>query len=191
MWRLEFQLRREALRSLRIGARRGDASSGVAARRVDTWADALAEVRTVWRHLTTRWLSVRGQRTKNLRQVFAPEWQVLIDAGFADGTWPGSDDNLYRVAREDASSTTTAQLAGYLAAGLAEYQYLVDGDATLDDALPLLVQRARRHAAGRGKPVEVRARQRMREWSRTEHVVARRASRATPVATARDGSDAS
>jgi hypothetical protein len=173
VWRLEFQLRREALRSMRAA---GD-------RRVDTWLDVFDLAPTMWRHLATRWLALREPRTRNTRQLPTPEWAALADGGFSDGTWPGSDENLYRVAREDKAANTTAQLAGYIAAGLAEVLYLQDPDASLDEAIPQLVRRARKYASARGRPVEARARQRVREWTSAENSMrARRRAASVPSA---------
>jgi hypothetical protein len=117
VWRLEFQVKREALRAMRA---RGDGDAPVA---IDTWPDALAHARGLWRLLSSRWLALRLPRTGKTRQRVAPEWQTLHARGFACGTWAGTDADLYREARQAGAERTTAQLAGYLARGFAEHRF--------------------------------------------------------------------
>jgi hypothetical protein len=170
VWRLEFQVRREALRALRARTPTSDArdASAVAAAPhvVDTWQELLALAPALWRHLATRWLALRLPRTKATRQRLVPEWAALAHFGFAAGTWSGADADLYREAREVAATNTTAQLAGYLAAGLAAHRYLVDPAASLGDALPVLVERAQRHVLRRGTTLDARAQERVDAWER-------------------------
>jgi hypothetical protein len=163
VWRLEFQVRREALRELRVRASDAD---GETARAVDAWPELFDLAPSIWRHLATRWLAMRLPRTKATRQRLAPEWSELAYRGFASGAWSGADADLYREAREIAATNTTAQLAGYLASGLAAHRYLFDASATLDDALPILVRRAQRHALRRGTTVDARAQERLEAWER-------------------------
>lgn len=160
VWRLEFQLRREALRSIRV--RSGDKASAHVT--IDTWPDILRHACALWRHLASRWLAFRLPRTKHTRQRLAPEWSALVEGGFAGGPWGGADADLYRAAREEAGANTTAQLAGYLVAGLADHRFRLAADASLADAVPLLLARAERHAHRRGTTLEARAQAKVERW---------------------------
>jgi len=156
VWRLEFQVKREALRAIK--------AKGTEPMAIDTWQDALGHAGGLWRLLSSRWLALRLPRTKRTRQLLAPEWAALHAQGFADGPWSGTDSDLYREARQAGSERTTAQLAGYLARGFAEHQFHDDIGARLEEALPLIIGRARQHAERTGRTVEMRAAQRVVEW---------------------------
>lgn len=158
VWRLEYQLRREALRSMRVRTEEGEAV------KVDTWQDVLAFAPLLWRHLTGRWLALRLPRTRSTRQRLAPEWEQLRAAGFTGGPWTGSGADLYRLKMEAGSESTKAQLAGYLARAYAEHRFHTDIGATFDGALPVVVESARRHAERSGRTVEQRAGERVRQW---------------------------
>lgn len=151
-------MKREALRAMRAKAGEGEPVG------VDTWPDAMAHARAIWRLLSSRWLALRLPRTRTTRQRLVPEWETLNALGFADGTWAGTDADLYREARQAGSERTTAQLAGYLARGFAEHRFHDDIGADLDDALPIIIGRARLHAERTGRTVETRATQRVVEW---------------------------
>ncbi len=113
---------------------------------IDTWQDALAHAGALWRLMSSRWLALRLPRTRTTRQRLAPQWETLHACGFACGTWTGTDADLYREARQAGSERTTAQLAGYLARGFAEHRFHDDIAADLDEALPIIIGRARQHA---------------------------------------------
>jgi hypothetical protein len=166
VWRLEFQVKREALRAMKVKAPDGDPVA------IDTWADALAHARALWRLLSSRWLALRLPRTRKTRQRLAPQWDTLHACGFASGTWTGTDADLYREARQAGSERTTAQLAGYLARGFAEHRFHEDIGADLDDALPTIIGRARRHAERTGRTVETRASERVVEWVQAAESIA-------------------
>jgi hypothetical protein len=166
VWRLEFQVKREALRAMRAKPVDGDAVA------IDTWPDALAHARALWRFLSSRWLALRLPRTGKTRQRVAPHWETLHACGFACGTWTGTDADLYREARQAGSERTTAQLAGYLARGFAEHRFHDDIGADLDGALPIIIGRARRHAERTGRTVETRASERVVEWVRATESIA-------------------
>jgi hypothetical protein len=166
VWRLEFQVKREALRAMKVKATDGDPVA------IDTWEDALARVGALWRLMSSRWLALRLPRTRTTRQRLAPEWETLHACGFACGTWAGTDADLYREARQAGSERTTAQLAGYLARGFAEHRFHEDIGADFDDALPLIVGRARQHAERTGRTVETRATEHVVEWVQAAESIA-------------------
>jgi hypothetical protein len=158
VWRLEFQVKREALRAMR--ARAGEREPVA----IDTWQEALTNARGLWRLMSSRWLALRLPRTTKTRQRLAPEWEALHALGFADGPWAGTDADLYRQARQAGAERTTAQLAGYIARGFAEHRFHEDIGAKLEEALPAIISRARAHADRTGRSIEVRAGQRVVEW---------------------------
>jgi hypothetical protein len=166
VWRLEFQVKREALRAMKAKAGDGDPVA------IDTWPDALAHARALWRLLSSRWLALRLPRTRTTRQRLAPQWEALHACGFACGTWAGTDADLYREARQAGSERTTAQLAGYLARGFAEHRFHNDIGADFDESLPLIVGRARQHAERTGRTVETRATERVVEWVQAAESIA-------------------
>jgi hypothetical protein len=184
VWRLEFQVKREALRAMKAT---GDTGEPVA---LDTWPEVLAYSRALWRFLSSRWLALRLPRTKTTRQRLAPEWEALHACGFACGTWTGSDADLYREARQAGSERTTAQLAGYLARGFAEHRFHDDIGADLERALPIVIDRARAHAKRTGRSVESRATQRVIEWVQAaESIALGTESEVPPEADSSDGTD--
>lgn len=158
VWRLEFQLRRPAVVGIELGR---DAAC------LDTWEDVLGNAQGIWRYLSRRWLALK-HRTKASRQNFHPAWDVLSKTGFSAGPWAGTDADLYRTHRADSATRVTGQIAGYLARGLAEYAFHESADGivqpTLDDALPAIVERARRHAEKRGHTIDERAQERVAAW---------------------------
>lgn len=166
VWRLEFQVKREALRAMKA---RTDAPEPVA---IDTWPDALSHARGLWRLMATRWLAMRLPRTRETRQRLTPEWEALLGQGFADGPWAGSESDLYREARLSGAEQTTAQLAGYLARGYAEHRFLGENGDDFDAALPAIIGRARQHAERTGRTVEARARERLVDWVQTAESIA-------------------
>lgn len=180
VWRLEFQLRREALRALRV---RGDDASDAAA--VDTWQDLLTLARPLWRYLASRWLALRQPRTKHTRQLLAPEWQALADDGFGDGVWSGSDADLYRLKREATDSNTTAQLAGYIVAGLAHHRFRLAPAASLADTLPIMLARAEALAKRRGTTLDARAQAKVERWEAETESMAHGRGRAPSPSTER------
>lgn len=161
VWRLEFQVKREALRAMKARAAAGEPVA------IDTWPDALAHGRALWRHMASRWLSLRLPRTKETRKRLAPEWETLHAQGFAGGPWAGTDADLYREARQAGSQRTTAQLAGYLARGFAEHRFLDDIGADLEGGLEAVVGKAMLHAERTGRTVEARASQHVAGWVQT------------------------
>jgi hypothetical protein len=183
VWRLEFQVKREALRAMKATDGTGEPVA------LGTWPDVLEHSRALWRFLSSRWLALRLPRTKSTRQRLAPEWEALHACGFACGTWAGTDADLYREARQAGSERTTAQLAGYLARGFAEHQFHDDIEATLDRALPVIIGRARLHAERTGRTVESRAAQRVVGWVQEAESIALGTESDPPDEDDTDGTD--
>lgn len=167
VWRLESQLRRPAIVGMELG---GEQHSPL-----DTWQDVLGSAGAIWRYLSRNWLALKT-RSKRSRQNFHPAWDALATAGFSSGAWEGTDADLYRAHRKDSAERATGQIAGYLARGLAEYAFHESADGivhpTLDDALPEIVRRARRHAEKRGHTIEERAQERVATWRSVEESMA-------------------
>jgi hypothetical protein len=74
VWRIEFQLRREALTS------RARSSDGA---RLDTWEQVRSAIGTLWQGLTSSWISLRLPRTGKTRRRYARAWRPIIDEPFA------------------------------------------------------------------------------------------------------------
>jgi len=109
VWRLEFQLRREALRSFRL-SREGYTED------LSTWERLKPRLGALWRYLTHSWLR-HGGRTSATRQVLSAAW-----ASLADG-WVGAAapvEGLHRAALEGAAQPVTAAVAGYLTTAAAQ-----------------------------------------------------------------------
>jgi hypothetical protein len=166
VWRLEFQLRREAIVGIQLEDGHGP---------LDTWEDVLGHAGGVWRYLTRKWLALK-HRTKSSRQNLHPAWEALAAGGFSTGPWEGTDADLYRVHREDSAKRATGQLAGYLARGVAEVAFHNSAEGivnpSLDEALPELIRRVRRHTERQGTSIEERARARVATWHATAESLA-------------------
>lgn len=150
VWRLEFQLRREALRSIRLKNTE---------RRLRTLDDVLEHSGALLRYLLSRWLCIRGQRTKSTRQVLTQQWTTLTEEAVSAGPWNGCGEDLYRVARELTRILCTGQLAGHVR----RYMALKSADGhrllTLDAALPTLRDDLRSYAERTGRSIEAGAAQ--------------------------------
>jgi hypothetical protein len=155
VWRLEFQLRRPALRSF---------ARSLGGAPLDTWEDVAPAIAPLWRDLSTRWLSLRAPRTGRTRQRVLPEWQALVDGGFRDGLWAGSATELYRVAREERARLTGAQLAAYLARGVAENRFLTGDDGALDATIGRVVGAARERLSRAGETLDERVQAYVDTW---------------------------
>ncbi len=149
VWRLEFQLRREALRDF-------EDSNQVNCSR---WADCLPRIGTLWRYLSGRWLTFREARTAQTRQTLTPEWAALVSQPqfIADQRATG----LYRTGlKRKHGDRTMPALCGYLARGIAESAF-IDGRMALqnhpEDELIFLVREALEFSRSRGLDIGQRA----------------------------------
>lgn len=121
VWRLEFQLRREALRDFE-DAQHVDCSR---------WQDCMPRLGNLWRYLAGRWLTFREKRTAQTRQVLTPEWAALVSQPVFIGD--NREGALFRTGLKHKHATTTMPaLCGYLARGMAESAFL-DGRMRLED----------------------------------------------------------
>lgn len=159
VWRLEYQLRRPALRSF---------ACGVGAGPLDTWEDVRGAVAPLWRYLAGRWLALRAARTSRTRQVLTPTWQALHDGAFADGTWGGTSDPLYRIGHEAHVSFTDAQVGGWVSRRVAEHRFLTGDDSDFDTCAARVVDIAAARAARKGRPLSERSDVLLNEWRATE-----------------------
>lgn len=104
VWRLEYQLRREGLRSMRLEHAEGDFAPG-------SWEALKQNVASLWKYLAREWL-YHGSRTAELRGALSPHWKVLAEL---EG-WGDECDvlDLHRQAAEGQGTRLVAGLAGYL-----------------------------------------------------------------------------
>lgn len=171
VWRLEFQMRRPALRKLRLKS----SDEIIQGRRpLENWLDVLDLGQGLWRFLAGRWLTVRERRTRETRQILTPAWTTLRDDGFASGLWEGTDADLYRAEQKAGAKFTDAALAGYLARGLAELNFIGRLPLTLDAAVPVMLARAQHNMSRKGTTLEARAEARVTAWEQQRTSMAAR-----------------
>jgi hypothetical protein len=108
VWRLEFQLRREALRELLID----DAGGWVD---LSAWRTCAQHLGDVWRFLALKWLR-HGWRSADSREVLSEPWKVLRRARFTDA----APVQLERVIPECGVEPVLAALAGYATTAVAQ-----------------------------------------------------------------------
>lgn len=74
VWRLEFRIRREGLTEF---MKEGGIDN------FDTWPEVREHLEGLWKYLTTKWLVMRGKRSKTdrLANPVLPFWQQFVDAG--------------------------------------------------------------------------------------------------------------
>lgn len=114
VWRLEFQLRREALNEHAAM----DKSTGELEHVFAQWETARDNLTALWRRIAEEWISWRLPRTNTQRVRIHPTWQRLIDgATFRDDAW---DAEVYRHKRETDFDGTMMQLGGWLSRALYE-----------------------------------------------------------------------
>lgn len=159
VWRLEFQLRREALVDFHEVAALGDLSrSGMGA-----WEECREALPGLWSYLTARWMR-HGQRTKDDRQAVSDAWAGLQ-------RWPERTvealPELHRVHLREAAASALPQLGGYLASAAAQLVELEpDGTRASTAARPfgeLVVQAlaaAHAYAEAKERPIETKFQER-------------------------------
>jgi hypothetical protein len=104
VWRLEFQLRREPLRTADVML--GDNGDTV---ELKAWADVKRGLNELWGYLTGKWLTVRLPRTGNERVRLHPAWKSIKAAQFVDA--PRGE--LYRHQAKLQLERCTGAFAGY------------------------------------------------------------------------------
>lgn len=115
VWRLEFQLRREAVKSAHI-AQYDDGEHQVA-KEIASWDGCRRGLGNIWRSLSRSWLSLRLPRSASERVRLRPHWVVLNEAPDFPSI-PNAE--LYRRALDVDSINTAAALAGYLKRAIVE-----------------------------------------------------------------------
>lgn len=173
VWRLEFQLLREGLRTLEADTEWGWIDLG-------EWKHLRGRVEAAWRYCTGRWLW-HGTRTKDERRHFSKAWRALheqeIDPGLStpEPTWRTS---LERVTLKGAVLPVHAGLAGYLTSAVAHELEVADDVIHWGEAASRAVQSAVKDATMRGVGLMERA------WEKRERIADRRAhlaQRANPA----------
>jgi hypothetical protein len=109
--RLEFQLRRQALREYRVS----DEGSKTD---ISTWSTLRDVLPELWRTLTTRWLR-HGSRWASKRDVLSSQWAQLSKA-FELEARSEARPRLHREAIESSLQTVVPALAGYLTSAAAQ-----------------------------------------------------------------------
>lgn len=110
VWRMEFQLRREALKQFFFDV------EGGRVRDLTAWDDCREHLDDVWQKLTSEWLR-HGWRTAENRQAKSAPWKVLSKHRFAE---LGAVTQLERVIPEVAVEPTLGSVAGYLTTAAAQ-----------------------------------------------------------------------
>lgn len=156
--RLEFQLKREALREF--------LDTGTGEVPFDVWDSAQLHCGNGWKALTggeRPWLSMRMHRTSDNRHLMDPRWVVLQKQPVVPGAGlvvpTTSEVDLLRVRRMGELDRTLGQLAGYLARGLAEREALGMTLPNWKAEVRALVNEAFKHSANNGRPILRRAAQ--------------------------------
>lgn len=161
VWRLEFQLRRNALREFCFGdtySERADLGS---------WEKLRARLTDVWSYLTRRWLRYDEGRTAKERQRLTPEWADLAEARFHSA----AVEALHRRKLENQGNPILAALAGYLASGVAQRWALGD-DREVGELVKQLVDDAAEYTGNNGRTIEGVAEERAAGFASTARVLA-------------------
>jgi hypothetical protein len=144
VWRLEYQVKREALRELCAGNEQ-----------LKSWSRLTEHLGSLWQQLAGNWLVMRGQRTTKVRRTVDPLWAQLVKTP----VWKNctTDVDVARVKAEAEFNRTLDQLSAYLARGAAE-RWALDGKTklwrvTMDELLTEAENRARK----KSKPLLGRA----------------------------------
>jgi hypothetical protein len=122
VWRLEFQVRREALRQFTIDV------GGGRWRDLSAWSDCREHLDHLWQTLSAKWLR-HGYRTKDDRQAMSRPWRALHFARISEG---GAVTQLARHIPEVAVQPTLGSVAGYLTTAAAQ---LLEAEAAQLEAL--------------------------------------------------------
>ena len=165
VWRIEFQLRRAALRTIRLGKKPDG-------KRLDTWTDVRDGLAALWQYLSRYWLSFREPRKAKTRQCFTPAWETLVTEPFTK-TWSGTETNLYRRFREDSAQRDSSAFGGYLARLVAEHDYLTGKNENVMDAAPYVVMTAMRQADRAGRSLDTKKDEKLARWRESERATSK------------------
>jgi hypothetical protein len=122
VWRVEFQLRREALKEFGI----------------ETFDDLLTASQALWNYCTSKWLSVRAAGNKNARRGLVGFWGKVQAANLKLG-----DDSSNLVRRERMRSGMTEKQAADQMAGITKSYARSHGIDSHSKALDRLIPRVR------------------------------------------------
>ena len=141
VWRLEFQVRREALRQFTIDA------GGGRWRDLSAWSDCREHLDHLWQTLSGKWLR-HGYRTKDDRQAMSRPWRALHFARIGEGA---EVTHLERHIPEVAVQPTLGSVAGYLTTAAAQ---LLDSEREQLEALSSPAGVESEREAGREGPTD-------------------------------------
>lgn len=113
VWRLEGQVRREALRELQDSVEDAE-------QLFKRWTDCRRCLPSLWDYLWGDWLSLRLPRTGKQRRRLDPRWASLVSGADWSAWDVAASVPLARVAAEAKFTRTLDQLGAYLARGIAE-----------------------------------------------------------------------
>lgn len=175
VWRLEFQLRREALVDFHELLDSGDTGSTVRRSSMGAWSTVKESLPVLWSHLTRRWLR-HGHRTAASRQVPSSPWRRLQ-------RWPVRQlyamPELVRVHLTESVTVALPQLAGYLASAAAQLVELEpDGTRVSNAARPFselvisALAAAHAYAEAKERPIEEKFRERRKLLSARRRMLA-------------------
>jgi len=134
-WRLEFQLRRAALRTFQFRDEGPPEDLG-------SWAALQAKLPQLWAYCTRTWLRHGGRRA-DTRQVPTPAWAQLQGA-WTERVGAALGVPLHRAALEGAAELVTPAVAGYLTTAAAQLLELGEAPqgASLEELLGKVVAAA-------------------------------------------------
>jgi hypothetical protein len=149
VWRLEYQVKREAIREFtELGLEPGAFKS---------WAGMREHLGSIFHTLGRGWCSLRLPRTAKDRQRIDPRWEAILTGSSA---WAGcvAPVDLARVQAETEFKRTLDQLAGYVARGIAERWALRGKDDDVSATYDRLFADVCTHLARKGDSLEGKAR---------------------------------
>lgn len=144
VWRLEYQVRREAIREL---------SPFGLERALTSWDGTRHHLGSLWAHLSDGWLALRvPSSARRARWAVDPRWAALrFQGGFGLAQDLAAPVDLARVEAETEFKRTLDQLSGYLARGMAERWALRGPDDHLHQTFEALYGDVCRHLARKGQ----------------------------------------
>jgi hypothetical protein len=153
VWRLEFQLRRGELDSLRD-------DSGLV---LGSWSNLRSNLPGLFARCAKNWLALRAPRTGRTRQRLAPEWSAILEQATFDQL--RAPRELFRIEKSQNEVRVLGQLAGYLSLELAHVWRRGNFQGDVDGALRRIGTLASRHAKRSGRTLEERAQAHLQRWA--------------------------
>jgi hypothetical protein len=135
VWRVEYQMRREILRQLRI----------------DTIEELQRQLAGLWRYLTHDWFSLRrADNAHTTRRTINPWWRTVVET--AERFGPGCEVRRVFTGEPADSRWYVTHIAGCLAGFAAS-----EGLSEFDESVTLLMERVQRYWKSRGFSTAVHA----------------------------------